>query len=63
MKEFCCPHFQENMQCTQDCRYKHKYNEYLELKNRLIPEAEKAHEELVTLRKAAWKQMFARRTK
>ena len=63
VKEFYCPHFQENMQCTQDCRYKHQYNEYLELKNKLIPEAEKAHEELVALRKKAWQEMFAHKTK
>lgn len=63
VKEFCCPHFKENKPCMQNCRYVHQYNEYLELNNKLIPNAEKTHGLLVAKRKAAWQQIFANRTK
>ena len=63
VKTFCCPNFQEGTKCTQDCKYSQKYNEYLELNNKIIPEIEKQHEALVKKRKAVWQRMFNGKTK
>ena len=60
---FFCPYFKEDVECVQDCRYRHKYNEYLELKNKLIPAAQQTYEQLVVARKEALRQICARKAR
>lgn len=60
VRTFTCPHFKEGEACTQNCRYSHQYNEYLELDTKLIPAAQKEYDAIVAERKAAWKQIFKR---
>ena len=63
VKTFTCPHFDENVQCNMDCIHRCKNNEYLELKNKLIPAAQKTYDESLAKRKAAWQQIFCGKEK
>lgn len=58
VKTFRCPNFKENAKCTCECPYRLKNNEYFDLDNKLIPEAEIEYEELLAKRRIAWEHIF-----
>ena len=63
VKTFTCPHFDENVPCTMECKYRYKNNEFLKLYNNTIPDAQRVHDALVAKRKNTWKQIFSIKTK
>lgn len=63
IKTFTCPHFDENVPCTMECKYRYKNNEFLKLYNNTIPDAQRVHDALVAKRKNTWKQIFSIKTK
>lgn len=58
VKTFYCPNFKEDAKCTCECPYRLQNNEYFDLDNNLIPEAEIQYEELLAKRHIAWNQIF-----